>query len=658
MYNFNIDNPFASQTNLLWHLDRLREWKSEGDSFPIQMEIDPTSYCSEAYRWCITNYSHVFSPPMSKEDRQSQFRKLDAKSIIANHPEHRRGFRRNASDIGSKSKPSKRLNVKGEKDGVKLSIKGIQKENQSYWISGEAQRGDDKFNIEYWIDDEDYLGTEFAGILHYVKALLTMLFDDYSEAGRGKIIPNTDDTSQEEDDLRFNEIKHVEFTDESWQNYESRNKLWREVLKDSGLVCGDKSSSLDHIVSQLIKKAERDNIKYLIIGEPGTGKELVAKAIHNLSSRREEPFVAVNAGAIPSHLVASEFFGYKRGAFTGAISDKIGLFEQANNGTIFLDEIGNMNYEDQKYLLRVLQEGTVRPLGGIEEIEVDVRVVAATNKNLEKMVKEGNFHRDLYDRLNGLKIRLPSLRERREDIPALVQYFSIMYRNENKKGKDHYNVDYNEEIFKAMIWYDWRGNIRQLENFIEITLPSSEEKRISFSDIHTDLSDELEITYGKYEENSKPAKLILKLTDIAAKMLTETWEVLENAWEIWQERRTVSFSNLKLEKEIFYQELDNRDSQRIGEIIQDAWKEFGELLECRGCSGIKNSNCYNMLISCYESHGIRQAEKTTKRILQQVFEKLQEMNLDLSHKLEKQNYNRFKEFFGKTHRSLRDWKEK
>ena len=209
-----------------------------------------------------------------------------------------------------------------------------------------------------------------------------------------------------------------------------------------------------------------------------------------------------------------------------------------------------------------------------------------------------------------------------------------------------------------MIWFDWRGNIRQLENFIEITLPSIEEKRISFSDIHTDLSDELKKAYEKYEANSKRAILVSNLADIAAKMLTETWEVLENAWTEWQERKTVTFGNLKLDKEIFYQELNNSYSERLNEIIQAAWNEFKELLESQGYSGIKNSNCYNMLTSCYELHGIRKAEKTTRRILQHVFERLREMNLDLSHRLERKSYDRFKEFFGKTHRSMRDWKEK
>jgi PAS domain S-box-containing protein len=201
----------------------------------------------------------------------------------------------------------------------------------------------------------------------------------------------------------------------------------------------------------------------LIGGESGTGKELMAKAIHNLSSRRDGPLVTVNCGAIPDTLLESELFGYKAGAFTDARRDKPGRFSQAQGGTIFLDEIGDVSPALQVRLLRVLQDKSFQPLGATEALTADVRVVAATNKDLKSMVDDGRFREDLYYRIQVFKLALPPLRERKEDIPLLAQHF--VDRLNRLKGKDIAGL--SQEALGAFMRYDWPGNIRELQNAIE-----------------------------------------------------------------------------------------------------------------------------------------------------------------------------------------------
>jgi len=201
----------------------------------------------------------------------------------------------------------------------------------------------------------------------------------------------------------------------------------------------------------------------LIEGESGTGKELVARAIHNLSPRRSKPFLAVNCGALPDTLLESELFGYKAGAFTDARKDKPGRFKLADKGTLFLDEIGDVSQAMQVRLLRVLQEKTYEPLGAVESIRHDVRIIAATNKTLWNLVKEGKFREDLYYRINIVRLELPPLRERMEDVPLLVEHFI-----------EHFNVLQNKKIsgvtdeaLACLMTYTYPGNIRELENIIE-----------------------------------------------------------------------------------------------------------------------------------------------------------------------------------------------
>jgi two-component system response regulator PilR (NtrC family) len=212
-----------------------------------------------------------------------------------------------------------------------------------------------------------------------------------------------------------------------------------------------------------IRTIAATNSTVVIYGESGTGKELVARALHECSSRAEEPFVSINCGAFPETLLESELFGYVKGAFTGANSNRQGLFESANGGTIFLDEIGEMSLTMQVKLLRVLQEMKVRPVGGSSEIDIDVRVIAATNRDLNRMVEEKTFREDLYYRISVIPIEVPPLRDRKEDIPLLANHF--LKRFAPAVGRDISRI--HRDSLQKMCEYEWPGNVRQLENAME-----------------------------------------------------------------------------------------------------------------------------------------------------------------------------------------------
>ncbi len=227
-------------------------------------------------------------------------------------------------------------------------------------------------------------------------------------------------------------------------------------------------------VFDLIGKIHSTRTSVLITGESGTGKELVARALHTEGSRAEQPFVAVNCGAIPDDLMESELFGHVRGSFTGAVADKVGLFEEAHTGTLFLDEIGELSSSLQVKLLRALQERKVKPVGSTQETAIDVRVIAATNRELEEEVARGAFRSDLYYRLNVIEVRLPPLRQRREDIPLLIEHFVRRYTAE--QGKTVSGLA--PEAMQLLRDYDYPGNVRELENIIERAVTLSETPRI------------------------------------------------------------------------------------------------------------------------------------------------------------------------------------
>lgn len=238
-------------------------------------------------------------------------------------------------------------------------------------------------------------------------------------------------------------------------------RMMEESEEEKFMMIGE-SSSMKVLKSKLERSAPTEG-RVLIFGENGTGKELAARLIHRHSKRASKPFVAVNCAAIPDELIESEMFGHKKGAFTGADSNKIGKFEQAHGGTLFLDEIGDMSFKTQAKVLRVLEEGNIQPVGDIRNIPVDVRVIAATNKNLENEISANNFRKDLYFRLNVIPINIPPLRERTEDLPLLIDhyqdYFSAKYNSAKK--------NFLPSAMKALLKYDWPGNVRELKNMIE-----------------------------------------------------------------------------------------------------------------------------------------------------------------------------------------------
>tara|TARA_B100000315_G_scaffold138699_1_gene127762 strand:+ start:542 stop:1555 length:1014 start_codon:yes stop_codon:yes gene_type:complete len=216
-------------------------------------------------------------------------------------------------------------------------------------------------------------------------------------------------------------------------------------------------------IFQLVDKVAPTDSTVIIYGESGTGKELIARALHFNGKKLKKPFITVNCGAIPEELLESELFGHEKGSFTGAIRTRIGRFEQANGGTIFLDEIGDMSSVLQVKILRVLQNKSFERVGGTETINADVRIVAATNKNLEQAIKEGKFREDLYYRLNVIPIHLPALRERKTDIPSLLTHF-VEYFNETMQKQI---TEVPDETLKYLMDYNWPGNIRELENLVE-----------------------------------------------------------------------------------------------------------------------------------------------------------------------------------------------
>lgn len=241
-------------------------------------------------------------------------------------------------------------------------------------------------------------------------------------------------------------------------------EILRDKLEDKAVLDGmiAKSPSMNSIVS-MISSIAKSPVTTLIYGETGTGKEVLAKKIHELSERKDFPFIAINCGALPDTLLESELFGYKKGAFTGALKDKPGKFKLAENGTLFLDEIGEISPALQIRLLRVLQEHTYEPLGAVKTESTNARIIAATNKDLQKLVEKGSFRRDLFYRINVINLNIPPLRERKEDILLLIQHFI------RKINKVHKKIikGFTKDALDILMEYKWPGNIRELENVIE-----------------------------------------------------------------------------------------------------------------------------------------------------------------------------------------------
>lgn len=300
-----------------------------------------------------------------------------------------------------------------------------------------------------------------------------------------------------------------------YQQLKEENKRLRGQLNlqsGYGMMVGKDKKMLD--VYKLIELVAQSHSTVLIQGESGTGKELVARAIHQLSPRRERPFISINCAAVPDNLLESELFGHEKGAFTGAISRRKGKFELADEGTILLDEIGEMSLGLQAKLLRVLQEFEFYRVGGSEPIRVDVRVIATTNQNLKQTIKEGKFREDLFFRLNVVNISLPLLRERRNDIPLLAKHFLTKYSELYHKGM----FSISKEAMEILLKYDWPGNVRELENQMEraVVLNSTPEVR----------PDHLSLQYNfRLDKVSSFSELVgLSLREVEKNLLLKTLE--------------------------------------------------------------------------------------------------------------------------------------
>ena len=292
------------------------------------------------------------------------------------------------------------------------------------------------------------------------------------------------------DALKLTVRKALQFSGLAEENKRLKNELSDRA--DFRTIVG--SSKEMEKVFEVIRKVADTEAAILITGESGTGKELVARSIHANSSRKDAPFVAINCAAIPRDLLESELFGHVKGAFTGAVRDKTGKFQLAEGGTLFLDEVGELPLELQPKLLRALQEKEVEPVGGTKVQKLDVRIVSATNLNIDKAIADGTFREDLYYRLTVIPIHLPPLRERRKDIPLLIRYFC------GKHGND--KITFAKDALETLVMYPWPGNVRELENTVERLLIMRNGDSISLDDLP-----------DKFLENSAPGSVIIKLPD-------------------------------------------------------------------------------------------------------------------------------------------------
>lgn len=290
-------------------------------------------------------------------------------------------------------------------------------------------------------------------------------------------------------------------------------------------------------IKKKISAAAMSNARVLITGENGTGKELIARSIHFQSNRRNKPFVEVNCAAIPENLIESELFGHEKGSFTGAVSQKKGKFEIAHTGTIFLDEVADMSLSTQAKVLRVLEQMNFQRIGGTDNINVDVRVISATNKNIQEMINQGTFREDLFYRLNVVPIHNPSLRERKEDIPLLVEHFLAKYAQQSglpKKKLKKDAVNYLKD-------YEWPGNIRQLKNFIERIIVLTETDEISINNVKhhlqtpgagaMDKAENVEqLSYESFDDlELKEARELFEKQFIEKKLLTKDYNISATA---------------------------------------------------------------------------------------------------------------------------------
>jgi DNA-binding NtrC family response regulator len=307
------------------------------------------------------------------------------------------------------------------------------------------------------------------------------------------------------------------------------NEEIKKVWIGDGEILG-KSKPIQNIL-QMIEKVAPLDTRVLISGENGTGKELVARAIHKKSERKDKPFVEVNCAAIPNELIESELFGHEKGSFTGAVQQRIGRFELANKGTLFLDEVGDMSHQAQAKVLRAIEDGKIERVGGGKKIDVDVRLISATNKNLKEEIEKGNFREDLFHRLNVIPILVPPLRERTEDIPILVERFANDISLKHKKPV----TKFSDDAINVLKNQSWTGNVRELRNIVERIIIIIDKKEITGKDIEFMFSgnqqsvDDIVDTSNSFQEFKEKAERVFILKQLRANdwNISKTSEILE-----------------------------------------------------------------------------------------------------------------------------------
>lgn len=375
------------------------------------------------------------------------------------------------------SKVSKILIIEDEKSIMKVLVSIISEENENFEVH-QAFDGEEGLNKikseEFHLVISDIKMPKYDGLMVLEKALkirpdlpFIMIsghgdIDDAVSAiklGAYDYISKPPDLNQLLTSIN-NALARKELIQEN-QTLKTENKTLKKKIKRNFRMIGESVPII--AIKEMIEKVAKTDARVLITGANGTGKELVAHALHDNSSRAKRPMIEVNCAAIPSELIESELFGHMKGAFTGAIKDKKGKLELASSGTIFLDEIGDMSLSAQAKVLRALQEGKITRVGGDKEIKIDVRILSATNKDLQKEIAEGNFREDLYHRLAVILMKVPSLDERKEDIPLLIEHFSQLIAEEQGNSPKIFKP----EAIKALQKLTWSGNIRELRNVVE-----------------------------------------------------------------------------------------------------------------------------------------------------------------------------------------------
>ena len=431
-----------------------------------------------------------------------------------------------------------------EKKKLEILLNGMNKAVVSIDTRGNIDKYNVKFRESFNIEDEKLESGNIFDLLDFIKKPSTLDFEKYKTGifyykKLGRNLKGIYNISQivVKNKLKGYVIDFIE-NKEAIKNYNKINKDYKITLDN---IVG--SSEIMEHTKQKALIAAKSNSTVLITGESGTGKELFARAIHNHSDRTDYPFVAVNCAAIPDNLLESELFGYEEGAFTGAKKGgKLGKFELAHNGTIFLDEIGDMSLHLQGKLLRVLQERELDKIGGKSNIFIDVRVIAATNKNLEELVRNGQFREDLYYRLKVIPITLPTLRERKSDIPLLIDYMIKEYAR--KLNKDVIGIE--EDASKTLVDYTWPGNVRELQNIIEYSINMSNSTLLTLDIIPNNIKS----TY--YDEKSHKEEEIRTLEDLEKEEIRKAF----NKYKHYKKDKELVAKALGISRATLYRKLE------------------------------------------------------------------------------------------------------